>query len=97
MKNLTVTEALRKSIKKVTGNKFKGRVYSDTRFPEGKKSGVRAVGVKFVGLDLTDKEKAKVAKKLVKKGFKFHYININVGGNYGGYSSGTRFCFSKIK
>jgi hypothetical protein len=102
MKNLTVTEALRKSIKKVTGNKFKGCVYSDTRFPEGKKSGVRAVGVKFVGLYLTDKEKAKVAKKLVKKGFKFHYININVGGNSGyilstSSSSGTRFCFSKIK
>ena len=97
MKNLNVTKALRKSIKKVTGEKFKGTIYSDTRFPEGKKSGVRAVGVKFVGLGLTEKQKEKVTKKLVKKGFKFHYINLNLGGSSAGYSSGTRFCFSKIK
>jgi hypothetical protein len=89
MKNVTVTAELRNSIQKVT--KEKGlQVYSDSRL-KGK-----AVGVKVVGAKYSDIEIKSIINDMESKGFQFAYTRQNMGGSYGGWTRGTRFCFYNL-
>ena len=91
----TVTSELRKTLKSLR-IPIKGNVYSDTREP----GGVKAVGVKFCRLKLSEAKKAKVVQLMENKGFVCHYIRYNRNQRWSqdflaGYYNGTRFCFSR--
>ncbi len=49
------------------------------------------VGVKLVGVFLTEDQKEIVKNKMIERGFTYHYIRENCYG----YLDGTRFCFTK--
>ena len=90
MKNVTVTAELRNSIQKVTKKKVLSLVYSDSRL-KGK-----AVGVKVVGAKYSDVEIKSIINDMESKGFQFAYTRQNIGGSYGGWTKGTRFCFYNL-
>ena len=87
MKN-SVTSELRKSITKVTGETFTGKLYGDTRM-----KGL-AVGVKVCYNIFSDSAKDSIVKDMESKGFKFAYVRFN-SYKPGTYPTveGTRFCF----
>jgi hypothetical protein len=84
-KYLPVTSALKIVLSELRITPSRKLVYSDVR-----KKG-RAVGVKFVGLWLSDKEKLAVKSKMEELGYTHHYIRYN---NNTSWTQGTRFCFS---
>ena len=88
----TVTSELRKTLKSLR-IPIKGNVYSDTRKP----GGVKAVGVKFCKMKISDTNKEKIIEKMKNKGFDCHYIKYNNNSQdfLSPYYSGTRFCFSR--
>jgi len=51
------------------------------------------VGVKLVGVYLTESQKEIVKNKMIERGFTYHYIRENDNGYQG--CNGTRFCFTK--
>jgi hypothetical protein len=93
MKNITVTKALRDSIKKITKQSDLG-IFSDTR--DNKK----AVGVKIrslCGFQPSKQLIEQIINDMESKGFEFKYLNHNKGGAHGGWSAGIRFCFYKLQ
>jgi len=87
----TVTSELKKILKSL---KIPiGRVYSDPRKP----GGIKAVGVKFCKVKISNSNKEKIIKKMQNEGFNFHYIKYNENSQdfLNTYYRGTRFCFSK--
>ena len=95
MKNITVTKALRESIKKVTSKSaYLGVIYSDVRAHK------KAVGVKLCtnyGLNFSQTDINNIINDMESKGFEFKYLSHNKGGSYGGWSEGYRFCFYKLQ
>jgi|LakMenE18May11ns_1017448.scaffolds.fasta_scaffold9932707_2 hypothetical protein len=89
MKNKTVTAELKKSIQKVT-KQTNLHVFSDCRLNK------QAVGVKVIQSNYSNPEIYSIVSDMENKGFKLAYTKFNEGGNYGGYFSGTRFCFYKL-
>jgi hypothetical protein len=89
MKNVTVTAELRKSIQKVT-KETNLSVFSDNRLKK------KAVGVKVIGAKYPNDEVNSIINDMESKGFQFAYTRQNMGGSYGGWSRGTRFCFYKL-
>lgn len=87
---MTVTKALRLLIEDIKPGIELGKAYSDIRNPE---PGVRAVGVKFVGVYLTDAERDQLTQQMEKSGFKHHYTRLNMG-TVDIQDAGTRFCYS---
>ena len=80
--NTSVTKALREVLLDLFAYKHLKQVYSDTR-----KDGV---GVKFVGLNLTDDQMDQVRHRMEARGFTHHYSRTNAQG----HTYGTRFCYS---
>lgn len=83
--NTSVTKALKEVLFDLFAYTPKRQVYSDAR-----KDGA-AVGVKFVGLELTDDELDQVRHQMEARGFTHHYSRMNA---YGYGTTGTRFCYS---
>ena len=88
-KRKTVTRSLKKSFKKL-GIKYNG-CFSDTR------KNKKAVGVKFMGMDLTQEEITKVVIKMQKKGYEFIRVTPkkDFGNRYYNVFTGTRLTFYK--
>ena len=63
-----------------------GSAYSDN-YVRGR------VGVKLVGVYLTESQKEIVKNVMIERGFTYHYIRENASG--WGHCNGTRFCFTK--
>ena len=80
--NTSVTKALREVLLDLFAYKHLKQVYSDPR-----KDGV---GVKFVGLNLTDDQMDQVRHRMEARGFTHHYSRTNAQG----HTYGTRFCYS---
>lgn len=87
---MTVTKALRTTIKNIKPSAELGKAYSDTRTPN---PGVKAVGVKFVGLFLSPAECDQLTQQMEESGFKHHYTRVNTG-SFKEKAAGTRFCYS---
>ena len=89
MKRKTVTRSLKKTLKKL-GIKYRG-CFSDTR------KNKKAVGVKFIGLDLGDETVAKIVRKMEKKGYEFVRVTHkkDYGHSYYNHFSGIRLTFYK--
>jgi hypothetical protein len=90
MKRKTVTKSLKKTFKKL-GIKHQG-CFSDTR------KNKQAVGVKFIGMDLTAEEITRVVIKMQKKGYEFIRVtpmNKDHECSYYNVFSGTRLTFYK--
>ena len=89
MKRKTVTKSLRKTLKKL-GIKHQG-CFSDTR------KNKQAVGVKFIGMDLTTEEITRVVIKMQKKGYEFIRVTPkkDYGNPYSNHFTGTRLTFYK--
>lgn len=83
--NMTVTTALRETL--IAENIMKVgryyRVYSDPRVAKGKK----AVGVKIMGVLITDEQKKTVIAMMKIRGFECNYINKSND------NMASRFCF----
>ena len=88
MKTTSVTKALREVLFDLFRYTPQRQVYSDAR-----KDGA-AVGVKFVGLKLTDDQMDDVRHQMELRGFTHHYSRTNAQGNW---TTGTRFCYSPPK
>ena len=88
-KRKTVTRSLKKSFKKL-GIKYND-CYSDPR------KNKQAVGVKFIGMDLTQEEITKVVIKMQKKGYEFIRVTPkrDYGHSYFNVFTGTRLTFYK--
>ena len=84
MRKGTVTGEVKDIIVKL-GLRY-GSAYSDN-YVRGR------VGVKLVGVYLTEAQKEIVKNEMIKRGFTFHYIRENDNGYQG--CNGTRFCFTK--
>jgi hypothetical protein len=82
--NTSVTKALKEVLLDLFAYTPKREVYTDAR-----KNGA-AVGVKFVGLKLTDDELDQVRHEMEARGFTHHYSRMNAQG----WTTGTRFCYS---
>jgi len=82
--NTSVTKALREVLLELFAYTPKREVYSDVR------KGGEAIGVKFVGLKLTDDELDQVRHQMEARGFIHHYSRMNAQG----WTTGTRFCYS---
>jgi hypothetical protein len=65
-------------------------VFSDNRLKK------KAVGVKVIGSKYPDDKVNSIINDMESKGFQFAYTRQNMGGSYGGWSRGTRFCFYKL-
>lgn len=87
MKTTSVTKALREVLFDLFRYTPQRQVYSDAR-----KDGA-AVGVKFVGLKLTDDQMDDVRHQMELRGFTHHYSRTNAQG----WTTGTRFCYSPPK
>jgi hypothetical protein len=89
MKRKSVTRSLKKTLKKL-GIKHKG-CFSDTR------KNKQAVGVKFIGLDLSDEIVRKIILKMNKKGYEFIKVTPkkDYKDSYFNYWTGTRLTFYK--
>lgn len=86
---LPVTTALRQIIKEVNPEVFYGNVFSDPRTP---KPGVKAVGVKFNGIQLNEHQIGQVVEKMKERGYTFYYYKWNEDTPMQFYN-GLRFCF----
>jgi len=89
MKRKTVTKSLRKTLKKLGIKPY--HCFSDTR------KNKQAVGVKLVGVDLTNEEITKVVIKMQKKGYEFIRVTPkkDYGHRYYNIFTGTRLTFYK--
>jgi hypothetical protein len=89
MKRKTVTRSLKKTLKKL-GIKYRGS------FSDGRKN-KKAVGVKFIGLDLDDEPVGKILMKMEKKGYEFVRVTHKKKYNHPmlNHFTGTRLTFYK--
>ena len=91
MRKGTVTGEL-KSIFEELNIKYTG-CYSDTyNLKNGDDVNLKRVGVKFMGVYLTQEQINIIKDKMGKKGFTYDFIKENKFSNWG-HSHGTRFCF----
>ena len=91
MRKGTVTGEL-KSIFEELNIKYTG-CYSDTyNLKNGDDVNLKRVGVKFMGVYLTQEQINIIKDKMGKKGFTYDFINENRGKSLYG-TNGTRFCF----
>jgi hypothetical protein len=93
MKDITVTKALRDSVKKITKrSNMLEQIFSDTR------DNKIAVGVKicnrYNGFEPSIQSIKHIINDMESKGFEFKYIKRNEDSRY---YSGIRFCFYKLQ
>jgi hypothetical protein len=91
MRKGTVTGEI-KSILNKLNIKYTG-CYSDTyNLKEGDDINLKRVGVKFIGVYLTQEQINIIKDKMSEKGFMYDFIKENRGKSLYG-TNGTRFCF----